>query len=265
MESKTRRVVQYDRSGNIIEVYPNAKSASIETGIGVSAISRCCNGLRKVSGGFVFAYEGTKDPLKDVNPPIEQYDLFGNLVDTFYDVAEISKKYPEYTAQAIRSCLAGKKDYYACSFWVYAGHKDEIPEKVEKYGRQVVAKSLDGDSSKDLYFGNIQLASEEMHLDRPLINRALKYNGLCDGYAWFRYSDKEGLKKFEDFKFEYFEFSKRRAVKVIAPEDKEEIYISVKSAAIHIGMPIHLVYCIANGQHLDLANGYKIEYIDPEK
>lgn len=262
MAKKNRKIIQYDTLGNIVEIYPNAKVAAMETGIGTSAISRCCNGLRKKSGGYVFAFEGEEPSFEGVDPPIIQYDLFGNKIEEFYNIQEVGEKYPKYTLQAIRSCLAGEKNYYANSFWGYVGEEGKIPEKVEEYGRQVVAKSLDCDTSKDIYFGNIQIAQEETGINRTLINRALNLHGLCNGYAWFRFNDKKNLKKFENFELEYFEFSKRTSVRVTYPTGMEKEFNSIKSAAIHIDMPIHLVYCLAHGTHLDESQGYKIEILN---
>ena len=262
MAKKNRRIVQYDTLGNVVEIYPNAKVASMETGIGTSAISRCCNGLRKKSGGYVFAFEGEMPSFEGVNPPFCQYDLFGNKIEEFQSLQEAERKHPEFTLQAIRLCLAGTKKYYLNSFWGYVGEEEKIEKNVKSYGRQIVAKSLDVDPSKDMYFGSVQIAQEETGIDRTLINRALTHEGLCNGYAWIKFKDKEALEKFDNFKMEYFEFSKKKPVRVTYPSGMEKEFTSVKSAAIHIELPIHLVYCLANGTHLDKSQGYKVEYIE---
>lgn len=265
MAQKNRRIVQYDTSGNIIEIYPNAKVASMETGVGTSSISRCCNGTRKISGGFVFAFEGNQPSFDGVKTPICRYDLFGNKTEEFQNLQEIESKHPGTTLQAIRLCLRDEKLYYLDSFWAHKGNEDEIPEKVKAYGRQIVAKSMNVDASEDKYYGNLQLASEETDIARVLIKRAIENHGLCHDYAWFYCNDEHLLKKFENFELEYYEFSKKRPIRVTYPSGMEKEFRTIRSAATHIDMPSHLVYCLAHGKHLDKSQGYTVEFIEEEK
>ena len=53
-EFRVRTVQQFDKEGNFIAEYPNALQASVATGINYQTISRCCNGIYKTSGGFVW-------------------------------------------------------------------------------------------------------------------------------------------------------------------------------------------------------------------
>ena len=52
--SQIRVIAQYDLNGNLIKVWDYMKQASIELGIDQSAISKCCRGKLKTTGGFIF-------------------------------------------------------------------------------------------------------------------------------------------------------------------------------------------------------------------
>lgn len=49
-------VIKLSLDNEILHFYPSASQASRETGIDVSGIIRCCNGMYKYSGGFKWKY-----------------------------------------------------------------------------------------------------------------------------------------------------------------------------------------------------------------
>lgn len=49
-------VIKLNEKNEILHFYPSASQASRETGIDVSGIIRCCNGMYKYSGGFKWKY-----------------------------------------------------------------------------------------------------------------------------------------------------------------------------------------------------------------
>jgi hypothetical protein len=49
--------LQYDYQHNFIKEYNSIKEASINTGIKVCNINRCCRGGRKTSGGYIWEYK----------------------------------------------------------------------------------------------------------------------------------------------------------------------------------------------------------------
>ena len=75
---KVQRIYQFDRNGNEIANYPNIKVASMQTGVGIPGISRCCNGKRRVAGGYVWSFHGQSPDFENVKKPIVQYDVLGN-------------------------------------------------------------------------------------------------------------------------------------------------------------------------------------------
>lgn len=51
-----KRVCQYDKGGNIINIYKNATDAETKTGIKRENIYRVCRGERKSTGGYIWRY-----------------------------------------------------------------------------------------------------------------------------------------------------------------------------------------------------------------
>jgi hypothetical protein len=56
-ESMGRKVYQYDLEGNLIEEYRSVRTAAKELNLNHANISRCCNGVSKHAGGYIFRYE----------------------------------------------------------------------------------------------------------------------------------------------------------------------------------------------------------------
>lgn len=55
-DKKSKPVIQYDLSGNIIKKYPSAMEVERQTGYAQGNISRCCNGLMKTAYRFIWRY-----------------------------------------------------------------------------------------------------------------------------------------------------------------------------------------------------------------
>lgn len=62
-----RKVYQYDLNGNLIEEYRSVRVAAKKLSLNHSNISRCCNGIFKHTGGYIFKYEIT-NIIKLENP-----------------------------------------------------------------------------------------------------------------------------------------------------------------------------------------------------
>ena len=55
-EAKSKKVLQFTKSGEFIREWPSTREASRQLGIAQSSICRCCNGIRKYAGGYVWEY-----------------------------------------------------------------------------------------------------------------------------------------------------------------------------------------------------------------
>jgi len=59
-KTKSKQVYQYNKSMNLINVYPSVKLASIITKINDGNISMCCIGKRKSAGNYIWNYQGSE-------------------------------------------------------------------------------------------------------------------------------------------------------------------------------------------------------------
>lgn len=57
IEKKRKSVIQYDLNGNEVTRYNSIQSANKATKILEDAIRKCCNGVRKSAGKFVWKYQ----------------------------------------------------------------------------------------------------------------------------------------------------------------------------------------------------------------
>ena len=55
-KARSKKILQFTKSGEFIKEWPSAKEAERELGISHSSISGCCNGKRKSAGGYVWKY-----------------------------------------------------------------------------------------------------------------------------------------------------------------------------------------------------------------
>lgn len=55
-KARNTKVIQYDLKNNMIKIWESMKEVEEELGIKYQCISRCCSGLRKSTGGFLWAY-----------------------------------------------------------------------------------------------------------------------------------------------------------------------------------------------------------------
>lgn len=53
---RSKLVAQYNKDGNLIQVWPSASEVERELGCSQGDISRCCNGKRKSVYGFIWKY-----------------------------------------------------------------------------------------------------------------------------------------------------------------------------------------------------------------
>lgn len=95
------KVLQFDAFGNLIKEYRNGIAAGNETGLSISCIYGCCTRRLKKVGNFIFVYKDDyiKNPEclnwylnSNRNTPVEQYDLYGNLIKTWSSCAEIVRE-----------------------------------------------------------------------------------------------------------------------------------------------------------------------------
>ena len=65
-EAVSRRVVQYDLNGNLLNVFSSITEASRKTGCGIAAIQQVCRGHTYTSKGYIWRYEEDADSVMDI-------------------------------------------------------------------------------------------------------------------------------------------------------------------------------------------------------
>lgn len=57
MDKRIRAVEQLDKNGKLLERFDNGNQASKQTGISYQTIYKCCTGMLKTAGGFIWRFE----------------------------------------------------------------------------------------------------------------------------------------------------------------------------------------------------------------
>lgn len=109
-----KEVVQIDTNGNIIATYESIVEASRITGINNSTISRCLAKDGSMAGGFVWKYadgDYDLDKIKSTNYhkspvrlPVLQYDLDGNFIAEYKNVADAVKNTNASKTRILECC-----------------------------------------------------------------------------------------------------------------------------------------------------------------
>ena len=119
----SKSVDQYDLDGNFIRSFRNARDVENELGICYKQISQVCNGVKRMSHGFVFRFSGDsfdKYEIKKKPHPgmrkIDQYNLDGTYIKTYDSIADAEK---EYNTQAIGTALRDNREISCGYIWRY--------------------------------------------------------------------------------------------------------------------------------------------------
>jgi hypothetical protein len=113
--SAEKPVNQFTWGGEFVERYISATEAGRRTNAQPHVISKCCRGLCKQAGGFVWLYDEDVNKIKertlDTHPnakKVGQYDLNGNLVKTWSSATDACKTLGINPA-SLSECCHGKR------------------------------------------------------------------------------------------------------------------------------------------------------------
>ena len=115
----SKRVYQYDKDMNLIQVFPSINNAEKNTGFLSVNISKCCRHKVVAVGGFIWRFEGDLTPPQYKNRKVVfQYDLNMNYIGEFENIrqASLATKTNEST---IRNCCKGKCQSAGGFIWKY--------------------------------------------------------------------------------------------------------------------------------------------------
>jgi group I intron endonuclease len=117
-EKSGKIILQYNSKMVLIQKWPSIKSASDKLNISRSSIKKCCEGMARHAGFFIWRYEdNTNVEYKYREKTIQQIDDNYNVVNEFHQIviaAETLKLNRKYIGKALKT---GKK-YYGF-YWKY--------------------------------------------------------------------------------------------------------------------------------------------------
>lgn len=106
----TTKIIQYDLNGIKIDSFISIREAERITGINHGNISKCCNGIFKHSGGFIFKKENDESTINIITNPngskrkvLELYDD-GTIKNEFESISQASKETKSDAGAISRVC-----------------------------------------------------------------------------------------------------------------------------------------------------------------
>lgn len=203
----SRKVSQYDLSGNLIKIWDCMSEAGRELNINYHNIYSCCQNNRRTCGGFVWRY--FEDELVDKHlawcnevPPdihfrkcVSQYSLSGEFIRSFESMRE-AELATGVADNAISMCCRNERKTAGGFIWRY--HGDEITDEyLSWYNKKASNKT----SSKRIaqysqhgelinIFESLKNASLKTGVSKSSIRRCCngKYKTSC-GFIWKYYDD----------------------------------------------------------------------------
>lgn len=114
-----KKVYQYDKDMNLIEIFPSIKNAEKLTGFANSNISKCCKHKVVFVGGYIWRFEGDLTPPQYKNrKDVIQLDLNGNFISEFENIRQASLG-TNVNESSIRKCCKGKTGSAGGFIWRY--------------------------------------------------------------------------------------------------------------------------------------------------
>lgn len=142
-ESLSKQIGQYSSDGKFIQSFQSSKEAERQLNITASHINECCNGGRKMAGGFIWCFYENDNDLTDLSQykyksqinnkskskQVNQYDDNGYLVKTYPSIAEAARQIGRSSC-AILQVIKGHNPKSNGFRFRYA---DECGERIEPF------------------------------------------------------------------------------------------------------------------------------------
>lgn len=113
--SAEKAVNQFTWDGTFVARYVSATEAHKATGTQMHVISRCCRGIHKQGGGFIWLYDEDVNKIKertlDAHPnakKVGQYDLEGNLIKIWNSATDACRELG-ITPSSLSACCHGNR------------------------------------------------------------------------------------------------------------------------------------------------------------
>ena len=196
-------VLQYDLEGNFLREFESLNDASYFVGVVPNAIGQCLNSFTKSAGGFQWRFK-TKNYPNIIEPylidnngfPIGQYDLDGNLINSFESLLDAERK-TKHSDGSIRAAMnRGAKIKGTSYFFVQFNKHQEIPKSLEPYviplnGFSIPVVQLSADGKHFIKeYQSVTHAAKFLNKNTGHISSACKRKReTAYGYIWRYFSD----------------------------------------------------------------------------
>lgn len=179
-------ICQYKKNGELVYIFKGGLKEVDEKYHSIfKYIRQCLNKDKASAGGFVWLFEGEIFGYKDkpyYRIPVEQYDLDGNLIQTFEGGLEEIKNYGEFDVNLTRACLNGKCKTSQGFVWIFKGkdfsYKRPLPPNKGRMFKNTKPKThqkyvllVDDNGMQIKRYKSVSEAAIENGFDRHVLSR----------------------------------------------------------------------------------------------
>lgn len=188
-------VDQYNFNGEYVNSYDSYSDALIACGKPLnfnSEIRNCCIGKSQHALGYIWRFRGHSidefpwNNLKNIISEIDQYDFYGNYINTYKGTSDILKilgKSKDYGSH-ILDCCKGKKLYALGYVWRFHDHPFNEYRTIDKHCKPLNCYTLDGNFVKS-YVSGSEIKEELGYNPSNIYMCANKKYEQAYGYKWF--------------------------------------------------------------------------------
>ena len=192
--SKTKKISQYTKEGELVKSYPSIVEAFHETGINADTISKCALHKSKFARGFVWRYEGdTYDgnfTCRELKVVVCQYSKSGDFLAKFPSIT-LAAKSIQVKESSVRDCINGHSKTCRGFIWRREDQPYEGEHKNFRKTRAVVKYDREGNILG--VFPSMVAAAETIGLTPDAIQKNVKgENHTAGGFVW-RYATEEEI------------------------------------------------------------------------
>lgn len=148
--SCSKKINQYDLSGNYIATFPSINEVTRQFGVGVAKVLR---GETHVFHGYQWRYAKNEDNIDAYYKgdakfkPVIQYNLDGEIVNTYYNSRDIKKAgFTNYKTHISSVCNL-KRNTYAGYIWRFLRNEDVVGDKDVYYDLTELIEKIKSDST----------------------------------------------------------------------------------------------------------------------
>ena len=128
-------IYQYDKTGNYLQKYKNARTAGSILNIDNSTIISCAHGHRKTAGGYIWSFskKDKVDAFTDTRPKsVVQIDKYGDIICEYDSIIEAANRL-SIRQSAITGVCIYRRGYNEVSGYIFRYKDDPFLNKMQQY------------------------------------------------------------------------------------------------------------------------------------